>query len=519
MSVEQPIADMFPNEPVRERAADTEESIPKPRIRQVDRRQVMLRTVDVEKLIREDHPARAIWEFAGQLDLTKYYDKIEAVEGEAGRPAHDPRLLVSLWLYAYSTGVGKAREITRLCDYDPAYQWLTGMEVINYHTIADFRVQFKSELDELFENSLAVLSQEALIDMHRVMHDGTKIRASAGKDTFRTGERLAEHLEAAKKHLEEMGDPCADVDISKREAAARARAARERAERLKSALEQLKQLKTNKSGEEAEKARASETDPEARKMSQPDGGCAPSYNGQITADAAHSIIVGAHLSQSSSDSPQLCRSMDQVEANMNRSPDQVVTDQGFSSQANVLEMTRRGIDMIAPVPKVSTAAGQFERRGVTEEFRPDKFVYDPQANTFTCPAGKMLNHIGTTNRTRKGVIEYAYRAGRLDCKDCVFMDKCCPKSAPRKIVRSEKGPVLKQFEEKMQTEEAKAIYRQRPQVIEFCNAWIKEKIGLRQFHVRGLIKATMELLWVCMAYNVEQWIRLRWRPRLANVLA
>ncbi len=74
------------------------------RVKPVDRSQMMMRTVDVEQLIEEDHPARAIWEFVGKLDLQPFEARIEAVEGVAGRPAWDPRLLVSLWIYAYSRG-------------------------------------------------------------------------------------------------------------------------------------------------------------------------------------------------------------------------------------------------------------------------------------------------------------------------------------------------------------------------------------------------------------------------------
>lgn len=70
---------------------------------------------------------------------------------------------------------------------------------------------------------------------------------------------------------------------------------------------------------------------------------------------------------------------------------------------------------------------------------------------------------------------------------------------------------------KMKTQEAREIYRRRGEVAEFPNAWIKEKIGLRQFRLRGLIKVGMEVLWACLAYNLQQWIRLCWRPRLAWV--
>jgi hypothetical protein len=63
----------------------------------------------------------------------------------------------------------------------------------------------------------------------------------------------------------------------------------------------------------------------------------------------------------------------------------------------------------------------------------------------------------------------------------------------------------------MQTEEAKGIYRQRGEMAEFANAWIKAKLGLRQFHVRTLAKVKLEVLWACLTYNIQQWIGARWR--------
>ena len=137
---------------------------PKPRLKLIKRQQLVMRPMDVEQLVSEDHEVRAIWEFVGRLDLSRYYQGVEAVEGEAGRPALDPRLMISLWIYAYSKGVSSAREISRLCEYDPAYQWLTGMEPINDHTLSDFRVTHKEALDELFTEVLGLLSAEGLME-------------------------------------------------------------------------------------------------------------------------------------------------------------------------------------------------------------------------------------------------------------------------------------------------------------------------------------------------------------------
>src|SRR5258707_5506821 len=109
-----------------------------PRFEQVNRAQLVFRTVDVEQLIGAEHPAKAIWEFMGRVDLRAFSEGVKAYEGERGRAAYEPRLLVSLWVYSYSRGITAGREITRLCEYDPAYQWLTGMKVVKLPQLDGF---------------------------------------------------------------------------------------------------------------------------------------------------------------------------------------------------------------------------------------------------------------------------------------------------------------------------------------------------------------------------------------------
>ena len=185
------------------------------RLKMINRKQLLLRPIDVERLVPDDHEVRAIWEFTGHLDLTLYYQTIQAVEGRAGCTAFDPRLLVAIWIYAYSKGIGSAREISRLCDYDPAYQWLTGMEPINYHTLADFRSSHKHSLDQLFVQVLGIMSAEGLITLERIMHDGTKVKALAGNNSFRREERIREHLKAAEEQVRQSPDEEASLRAQK----------------------------------------------------------------------------------------------------------------------------------------------------------------------------------------------------------------------------------------------------------------------------------------------------------------
>src|SRR6266478_10146081 len=235
-----------------------------PLIRYVNRQQMSWRAVDVEKLISEDHPARAIWTLIGRLDLSPFYRAIESSVEEGGRPAFDPRLLISLWVYAYSQGIGSAREVARRCEYDPVFQRLTGLTEVNYHTLADFRVEKQQELDELFTQVLAALSKEGLITLEQVMQDGTKIKAQASVRSYRAEETIREHLERARDRVAEMGDP-RNEETNPRTKQARERARREQQERLENAVQELEKLQERKQGEQAKsKVRVSSSDPQAR---------------------------------------------------------------------------------------------------------------------------------------------------------------------------------------------------------------------------------------------------------------
>jgi len=487
------------------------------RLKPINRQQMMLRAVEVEKLVPEDHEIRGIWEFVGRLNLRRYYEDIKAEEGEAGCSAFDPQVLISVWIYAYSKGVGSAREISRLTEEDGVYQWITGLKGINYHTLSDFRVKHKEALDKLFVEALGVMSAEGLVTLERVMHDGTKVKACAGGDTFRREETLRAHLEAARQQVEQMGDPRTAEEMGPRVSKARQRAVRERKERLELALEELEKVREMKRGlEEKKQARVSETDPEARIMKQGDGGYAPSYNTQLSTDSAAGVIVGMGVTQAGSDYGELMPAMDRIKNNVGVDPQQGVADGGFTSRDNILAMDERGVDFIGSMGTgVAQSAGQMDRRGVDPAFRPHAFSYDQVSDTYRCPAGKTLKYVGKENQP--GRINYRYRISGGECRACEFKSKCCPQNGRegRMIVRGVDAPEVAAFIAKMETDEAKQIYKQRGAVAEFPNAWIKEKIGLRQFRLRGLTKVGMEAVWACLTYNIKQWIRLRWRPRWA----
>ncbi len=421
-SGEEPVVAKIPD-PVRGR----------PRLRTANRQQVVFRAAPLDALIPHDHPARVVWDYVEGLDLSPLYDRIKSVERGAGRDAIDPKILMTLWLYATVEGVGGARRLDELCRAHAAFQWIAGDVSTNYHTLADFRTGNVGLLDDLLTQGVAALVAEDLVDLNRVAQDGMRVRASAGAASFRRrptlGEALAqaeEQVEALRAEVEE--DPAAS---DRRQKGARERAARERAERIKAALGRLPELEAKKKAGEKDKARCSTTDPTATVMKMADGGFRPAYHFQFATATDSQVIVGVGVETTGSDAGQLVPMVEQVKERYEVVPAEVLVDGGFAQhdQIETVSAPALGCTVYAPVPKPK----------------------DPQ------------------------------------------VDRHAPKPGDSAAVAA--------WRQRMGTEEAKAIYKERASTAECVNAQARGRGSLRLL-VRGLAKVKAIALWHALAHNL-----------------
>jgi transposase len=422
-----------------------------PRLQLAQRFQMKFDERSLEQLLPPDHVARTVWIYVDRLDLTALYANIKAVAGRPGQPTIDPRILLSLWLLATLDGVGSARELDRLTRQHIAYEWLCGEVSVNYHTLSDFRSQNEKFLGELLTQSVAVLMKEGLVELEEVAQDGLRVRASAGAKTFRREPSLAECLEKAKKQVEALQTQVNEDDgaVSRRQQAARERAARERQERIEEALRQRQQLAQrqeevaeDKGVKRKKEPRASTTDPTARTMKMPDGGFRPAYNVEFATDTASGIVVGVDVVNVGSDSGQLLPMVEQIEERYEKVPERMLADGDF-----------------AKLDDIETLHGKHE----VEVYAPIKNAEQEKA---------------------KG--NDPYRAKPKD------------------------GPGVGAWRERMGTEEAKAIYKRRAQTAEWANARARN-MGLRQFLVRGLEKVRAVAALHALAHNLMQTVLLRTR--------
>src|SRR5262249_45934591 len=232
---------------------------------------------------------------------------------------------------------GSARALERLTEQHDAYRWIVGGVSVNYHSLSDFRVEHGEYLDEVLTHSVAVLMEQGLVQLNRVSQDGTRVRASAGAASFRRQETLErclleaeEQIRFLRKELEEHPEA-----TTRRQAAARQRAAEDRRQRVEAALAQMPDAAAKKPAGEKDQARVSTTDADARVMKMADGGFRPAYNGQFSVDTETQIVVGVEVSNSGSDHGQLVPMLGQLQQRYGKIPEQSLVDGGFAGLRDI----------------------------------------------------------------------------------------------------------------------------------------------------------------------------------------
>ena len=343
-----------------------------PRLREPKRDQIELRATDIDSLIGEDHPARLIWAFVVPLDLSELENRIKARGSNPGHPTIAPRLMLALWLYATSQGVGSARALARLCESHDAYRWLCGGVSVNHKTLGDFRVGCADLLDRLLSEQLASLAEVGVVDLDTLAQDGVKIRASAGTSSFRRAETLERKLEMAQAVVEQLKTEVeADPEASnKRIKAARERAARERVERVQAAQAALAELKGKRqqleekggNGKKPKEPRASTTDADARVMKMADAGFRPAYNVQVTSAAGTQIIVAVDVGNNGSDRGLMKPMLEKLDARIGRFPKHHIVDGGFCCASDIEWAHGQEIEVFCPPTKSKSGVDPYQPR-------------------------------------------------------------------------------------------------------------------------------------------------------------
>lgn len=415
------------------------------RVKRPERNQIEWQPASLDQMVPKDHRVRVVWTYVDSLDFSPIYQNIKAVEGGAGRDAADPKILMALWMMATIEGISSARQIDRLCDRDIVYKWLCGGVGVNYHMLSDFRTAHGAFLDELLSDTIATLIYQNLVTLETVAQDGMRVRANAGSRSFRRKKSLEECRTEAAAQVKKLREEM-EEESDPDASNKRQQAAQQRAarERLERVEEALKNLEELQEQKEKRKKGSGK---EAR-----------------------------------------CSTTDPEARNMK------MGDGGFRPAYNVQFATDGDTRMIVSVEVTNNGSdgGQMspmhaavcERYGKT----PENYVVD---------GGFVTNEdVTKVEQSESRVI------GPMNHDERIKKRGGDPHAR-----RDKDTDEMFAFRQRMTTQEAKAILKQRPSIAEFPNAECRNR-GLKQFAVRGLEKVRTVSLWYAITFNFMRMLNL-----------
>jgi transposase len=347
-------------------------------VQRPQRHQVELGVFTLDNRVPVDHSVREIDAVIAGLDLTMLDAKIRSNAEAGGRPAIDPRILLTLWVYGTTQGEVEASEIARRTQTDDIYRWICGGVSVGERKLADFRAKGAEVFDAMLTQVIVALMSEGLIDLHRTAQDGTRVRTWTGADSFRRQDTLETLLAETRAHLAALQARADDGGRSKVARVAQERGARQRVERLERAVARVRTLAaelTEAERKDPKKApRVSATDPEATRMKMSDGGFRPAFNVQFdtTADG-QGAVVGVSVSNRGYDYGEMTPMQAQVEQRSGQRPNQKLVDGGYVKKEDIREVEQSGTQVFAPMPKRSAAPGS---RSEVERSAEEKAFYE-----------------------------------------------------------------------------------------------------------------------------------------------
>jgi transposase len=431
-----------------------------PRLRTAERHQIEYRPMCLDELLPQDHRVRQVWKFVLGLNLSAILKLIKAVEGHPGRPAADPQILVALWLYATVKGIASAREIARLCYEHLAFRWLCGGVGMNAKTLADFRVDHGDAMEQLLIDSFAALMKAGVARLDRAAQDGVRVRAAAGAASFRREKTLLEYRAEAEQRVRELQaeaqkDPGAGA---RKRLAAQKRGAEDRERRVKEALTGVQELQSKQQAK-AEKPKRS-------------------YKKEADTDKNSTNKDDKKAAKKKETEPRA--SMTDPDARVMK-----MADGGYRPAYNVQFISDTVSGAVAGVSVDNVGADNGKMAPMNDKLAADY----GQRPTEHLVDGGYSKFEDIEVLTKAGVTVYAPLKKSRNKKTDV--------QAPKK----KDSPEVAAWRERMETDEAKEIYKERAATAECVNAQARGR-GLTQFVVRGVEKVQTCALWHALTHNM-----------------
>jgi transposase len=459
----------------------------------------------IEDSLPVDHLARLIDEAVDQLDLTPLF----ATYAGVGTQAHRPDLMLKIVLYEIQTGHHSPAQWAFDAGDRRCLQWLGfGIKPSRTRWYV-FRDRVGPLLETFHRQVLEWAIAQGLTTARRGSLDGTFIAANASRHRLvnlsRLERRLAEldRVLAADKTGQDPGAiPAWMARSPARRRRQRYRFAAARRTLLKQHAQNARRSRQNR--QEPEKIVISTSDSEAALGRDKEKVFRPLYNVQVVQDLESPLILAYEVFAQATDAGTLMPLRQRVRDLTGVWLERLLADAGYASALDLFDCARADLDFYAPYrenDQTQKRRAQQPRRQIPKS----EFVWVPGEQTYVCPQGHRLTPIGQETRERaeeRSVVLTTYRCPKEHCQACPLQARCTRDAKGRTIKRNEHEDLIVAHQAKMETPEAKAIYKQRSQTVELRFADGKSHRGLRRFSGRGLKRVRIEVgLWV-LSHNL-----------------
>jgi len=456
------------------------------------REQALLLPASIEDYVAADNPVRFIDAFVDDLDLCEagfHRSRSKAT----GRPGYDPGDMLKLYLYGYLNRVRSSRRLEAEAMRNLELIWLLRGLRPDYKTIADFRRDNRGAFKAVFRAFVVLCRKLDLFGRELLAVDGTRLKAVNNPGRNFSRDKLARYIAAADERIEGY---LAELDAIDRgedghgpgrgEAlAAKITRVREQRQAQEAMLGQL-----TASGE----SQVSLTDHDARAMVTGQK-TTVGYNAQVAVDAKHKLIVEQHITNAATDMGLLADTARAARETLDVERIDAVADMGYYKGEDIEACEASGITPYVARPERGSAVAN-------GRFPKERFTYDPAADAYHCPGGRLLD---TRYRSvTRGHVSIQYSSPAA-CAACTIRARCTG-GRWRRINRWENEAVLKRMARRLAARPG--ILNVRRETVEHPFGSIKQWMNQGAFLMRGLEKVRAEFSLTALAYNLRRAITL-----------
>jgi transposase len=452
-----------------------------------DRDQGTLFPERLDDFIAENNPVRVVEAFVEALDLGAL--GFAGINPHVtGRPAYHPSALLKLYIYGYLNRINSSRRLERETQRNVELMWLIQRLSPDFKTIADFRKDNGKAIRGVCREFVMLCRRLDLFTEAIVAIDGSKFKAVNNQGKNFTPAKMKRRLEQIDKSIARYLGQLDSADHEEPSiAAAFSERLNEKIAALKEEMQRLKALEAEMNA--APDKQLSLTDPDARAVKTQGKGVV-GYNVQTAVDAEHHLIVTHDVITTCSDRHQLATMAKQAHEAMGVEKLTAVADRGYYTSDEILTREQAGITPVLPRPQT----GNKRLKGL---FGRDRFHYQPDSNTYRCPAGESL--ISRFRSIEGGRTFDTYWSSA--CPRCPIKAQCT-QGVQRRIKRWEHEEVLDAMQARLDAQPE--TMRVRRQTAEHPFGTLKAWMGATHFLTRTLPRVRTEMSLHVLAYNLKR---------------